>query len=597
MVAGGVWAADNTPTTNGSHTLALSSTAISFSKDSWGSGAPNTYRSTATAGDLTASDDNAYIWTFTQASVSNTKMQLKANGDGIVLSPTITSPNGFEIEITYTFSSTSGARASLQIGEETAQTSTSAGTLSAETTSTSAVVKITSPGSRALYITNITITPKAGSGKTTTTTTIDDTYLTNKDIYTSTSAGRLTASVTAGGSPVDGATVTWSSSATGVATIDASGNVTLVGVGTTILRASYAGNDDYNASTDTYELVVVDNDPTKKTATFEMGANKYNWESTSDGNTYYDGSGYTAREGDISISFSGKVRLWKSSGSYTMRFYSDETYGRGTMTLTADPGYMITGISISGSTLSFQNPSSGTISGGEWTGRANTVSIEKGSSTSNFTTVTVTYVQEAAEVVVSAAKYATLYYSNLAFEVPTGAEAYTVKVDGDKLVRSKTYSAGDVIAKNTAVIVKAEADDYTFTVSDEAGEGDANNLLLGLDAAGTTVGPDAGDYRFYKLSLNSGNEAGTVGFYWGATDGAAFTTGAHKAYLAVPSSVTFSSKSAILFSEIEEATTSIDTINTQKTATDAQRYNLAGQKVSESYKGIVIVNGKKYINK
>ena len=30
---------------------------------------------------------------------------------------------------------------------------------------------------------------------------------------------------------------------------------------------------------------------------------------------------------------------------------------------------------------------------------------------------------------------------------------------------------------------------------------------------------------------------------------------------------------------------------------NAPRYNMAGQRVSDSYKGIVIVNGKKYINK
>ena len=332
-----------------------------------------------------------------------------------------------------------------------------------------------------------------------------------------------------------------------------------------------------------------------------MGANKYEWESTSNGQTYFDGSGYTAKEGHISIGFSGKVRLWESSGNYTMRFYSDDTYGRGTMTLTADQGYMITGVSISGSTLSFQNPSSGTITGGEWTGSpVQTLSIEKGSSTPIFTTVTVTYKWVSTDVKVTDAQYATLYYSAVPLKVPTGAEAYTVKVADGKLVRSHSYEAGDVIAKGTAVVVKATADDYAFTIADTDGVGDANNLLKGSDIEATTEGESGS--KFYKLSLNATNDAGTVGFYWGAADGAAFTNGAHKAYLVIPSGVSLSSKSAILFSDIEEdsnETTGIESLNVERGTlnADAPIYNLAGQRVGKDYKGIVVVNGKKYVNK
>lgn len=49
------------------------------------------------------------------------------------------------------------------------------------------------------------------------------------------------------------------------------------------------------------------------------------------------------------------------------------------------------------------------------------------------------------------------------------------------------------------------------------------------------------------------------------------------------------------------ATTSINDITTTPhqhiTTTPAAQYNLAGQRVDNNYKGIVIVNGKKYLRK
>ena len=44
-------------------------------------------------------------------------------------------------------------------------------------------------------------------------------------------------------------------------------------------------------------------------------------------------------------------------------------------------------------------------------------------------------------------------------------------------------------------------------------------------------------------------------------------------------------------------TTAISNVETSASAKSATLYNLAGQKVSDSYKGIVVKNGKKYLNK
>ena len=84
----------------------------------------------------------------------------------------------------------------------------------------------------------------------------------NRDVHTSNTAGQLTATVTANGSPISGATVSWESSNINVATIDQNGNVTLVAEGTTTITATYAGvTGQYNGSSATYTLNVTDSTP------------------------------------------------------------------------------------------------------------------------------------------------------------------------------------------------------------------------------------------------------------------------------------------------------------------------------------------------
>lgn len=99
----------------------------------------------------------------------------------------------------------------------------------------------------------------------TTSVTINSSGITNTDIYTDTAAGQLTATVKDDtDTPIEGATVTWTSSKENVATIAADGTVTLVAEGTTTLTASYAGVEDvYKPSSATYELTVTNNDPDK----------------------------------------------------------------------------------------------------------------------------------------------------------------------------------------------------------------------------------------------------------------------------------------------------------------------------------------------
>ena len=125
----------------------------------------------------------------------------------------------------------------------------------------------------------IVFTPSSDDQRTVTTTTIDATGITNTDVNKGTNAGSLTATVTANGTAVLGATVTWTSSDEDVAKVDENGNVTLVGAGSTEIKARYAGDDTYKDSEAIYTLQVeamaTEETFTKVTSTSELEDGKY----------------------------------------------------------------------------------------------------------------------------------------------------------------------------------------------------------------------------------------------------------------------------------------------------------------------------------
>lgn len=198
------------------------------------------------------------------------------------------------------------------------------------------------------------------------------------------------------------------------------------------------------------------------------------------------------------------------------------------------------------------------------------------------------------ELAVGATGYATLYYSNFDLVVPENTEAYTFgSVDG-ALVESKRYEEGTVIPAGEAVVV------YTIntvpcTLNFKKGIAtaacDASSQLAGTDEK-TAITPDA-DYYFYGLSLNSSNDLNSVGFYWMTADGAAFTNGAHKAYLKIPKNE-FTGMLAIKGFAFNGTTTGVESVESNNHAPQVI-YDLAGRRVSKAEKGIYIINGKKVI--
>ncbi len=114
-----------------------------------------------------------------------------------------------------------------------------------------------------IYVKSVAITCSTGieDNRTATSVSIDDSGV-NSNIFNGTDGGSLSATVSAGGSDIAGASVSWSSSDENVATInETTGAITLVATGTAIITASYAGDDTYKPSSAAYELTVIYNNP------------------------------------------------------------------------------------------------------------------------------------------------------------------------------------------------------------------------------------------------------------------------------------------------------------------------------------------------
>ena len=150
----------------------------------------------------------------------------------------------------------------------------------------------------------------------------------------------------------------------------------------------------------------------------------------------------------------------------------------------------------------------------------------------DFNTNKVTVAQSAAKVIVGEAGYATYYKSNKAYVMPTGMNGYVFNLPGG--LGEIAYAAGETVEAGRALVLEAAAGTYDLVFTDPVAPKDLASQLHGSDAAGMTDVILPGSYVYYGLSLAQGDDPATVGFYYMATDGAAFENGAHKAFLALP---------------------------------------------------------------
>ena len=208
-----------------------------------------------------------------------------------------------------------------------------------------------------LYVNYLSVTyvTQSSSSAVETTTNITAPSSFNTDLAEGTAAGQLSAAVTANGSAIAGAAVTWSSTNTNVATVDNNGNVTLVAVGSADIKASYAGvTDQYAASEATYTVNVTNsNQPAASEVTFDFSVDK-------------------ASGNNPSITKDG-VTMSASNGNFNS-YAQYRVYGNSTLTFSASVNIVkIEFVNVTENNLS--NGNGYNASTHTWTGSETTVSF------------------------------------------------------------------------------------------------------------------------------------------------------------------------------------------------------------------------------
>ncbi len=182
--------------------------------------------------------------------------------------------------------------------------------------------------------------------------------------------------------------------------------------------------------------------------------------------------------------------------------------------------------------------------------------------------------------------YSTFYTNRKDYQLPDGVTAYTGVADGNVL--RLTPIEGSIIPAEEAVILKWTSEANTeearvhFLLEESAAtpatKSDNNELT------GTEEGKDLSTDD-YALSLGQNG----VGFYlWNGKP-----IDAHKAYLTLNAS---GSAKAFIF-QFDDDPTGIESLTPALSEGEGAAYNLNGVRVDDSYKGIVIKNGKKVLKK
>lgn len=204
------------------------------------------------------------------------------------------------------------------------------------------------------------------------------------------------------------------------------------------------------------------------------------------------------------------------------------------------------------------------------------------------------YLYKKSSLTISSVGYATFCNAE-AVTVPPGVEAY-VWDDGLK----KTYDAGDVIPAGVPVVLKGAGGTYPLTYTTGGTAPEHNDLRSAVTAitAEQMAAANPGNNYFYCLSLDASGTLGSIGFYWDNAAGDAFNLEAGKAYLVLPRSDVAAHQFVF-----DDETTDIqhalaDTLadTPAGTPTDTPAYNLVGQRIAPTAKGLVIINGRKYLN-
>ena len=274
----------------------------------------------------------------------------------------------------------------------------------------------------------------------------------------------------------------------------------------------------------------------------------------------------------------------KSSGSNENRFWEKSPKLRvysGSFTIST-AGYAITSIAFTTGSGKFSvTPNIGSTSGSStsytWSGTASSIVFSVTGNT-QIKKIVVTYDDATIAITPGYAKTTYVAPDKLDFSAvtPAGLIAYVATAAGGSGV---TMTSVDAVPANTPLVLIGTANTtYRVPVAASASAPATNKLVKGDGTTvfdGTTYDYALGSDGKFHL-LNSGTMATTKAYLHLDND-----PGSHAL------DVTFE----------DGNTTAIAKVNSQKENVRSEYYNLNGQRVDANHKGIVVVNGKKFVNK
>lgn len=396
--------------------------------------------------------------------------------------------------------------------------------------------------------------------------------------------------------------VTYTSSNPEVATIDADGRIEALAAGETTITATVAETDEFTAATAEFTLHVTTLSDYMKTTAVESGKT-YILAADNEGtaviaqtvaaNSRYDYLPVNeAAPADLmgATDLLNGFTLTETEGGYTIQ----DAYGRYLYMDETHTSFNVSADRQDGDTWTVEPQADGTV-------KITNVLREKfiqystehesyGAYTDEQGIKPSLYVKNSIEV--NEDGYATAYSDN-AVILPEGLQAAIVTGVADgKLTIDYRYNSGDVIPAGTAVLVKGEAGAHAYNLATNDEQAVAGNLLKGAASDVTTEGDGC---LFYMLSYDANHQ--NLGFYWAAEDGAAFTSKAGKAYLALLQAAS----AGVTGYALDGTPVGIDQATTDAQA-PAVIYTVDGRLVQQTDvkdlpKGLYIVNGKKVIIK
>lgn len=381
----------------------------------------------------------------------------------------------------------------------------------------------------------------------------------------------------------EGVTVVYSSNSEIATVNETTGEVTVntAAVGKATITATFAGNDSYKPATATYMLEVVD--PNNMEATFDFEKPEdygYDKPAKSDKTDLNDGDKLV----------SGKVTLTNVKGATTTTRFKDDkgdltfrVYTGAVLTVSAPKGYVITKMIFTDNgsqPVSNLNFDPGKLNNKTWTGSAQEVKMTVRANQAFLKKLVVTYTK--LETLTTAASgfatYAADYDVNYS---ALGLTTYAITLDEANNKVSYNRFEGVVPAGKAVLVQGTASTPYELTPAEEAADAKFTTDLKASD--GTVTAADDKIYAFGTLNGKSGFKLVNNGV----------VIPAKKGYL----QLTGTTAAKPTFFAFDGIGTGISHIEADAALENAAMYNLAGQRVDKSYKGVVIVNGKKMLRK